>query len=55
MSNRRRTTLERQEKKMRRRCPKCGTTNIKSKDYTDAMLHICQNPKCGYPVREAKR
>lgn len=55
MSNRKLSLLERKERRlMRRKCPKCGTTNVKTTEYPDAYLHICQNEQCRFPVREVK-
>lgn len=54
MSNRKLTLLERKERRMRRKCPKCGTTNVARKDYPDEgkVLYICKNEKCHFPWRE---
>lgn len=52
--SRRRTGAERAERRGRRRCPKCRGSHFRTKEYIDADLHICQNPKCRFPIREVK-
>lgn len=55
MSNRRLSLMERKERRlMRRKCPKCGTTNVARKEYPAEAkaLFVCQNERCGFPWRE---
>lgn len=56
MSNRRRSRVSRATMKALRppKCPKCKQRGRRSKEYADAWLHICTNPKCQFPVREVK-
>jgi hypothetical protein len=52
--SRRKSLAERRERKtrIRRRCRQCNSTDIATKEYPDAWLHICR--RCQYPVREMK-
>lgn len=51
MSNRRRTPAEKAQRKAAR-CPKCKSTRRTTKEYDDALLHICSD--CQFPIREER-
>lgn len=51
MSNRRRLPSEKAARRANR-CPKCKSPDRSTKEYADALLHICN--RCQYPVREIK-
>lgn len=48
MSNRRKLKKDRGP-----RCPKCRSRDYSTKEYADAILHVCH--KCGLPRQVAKR
>jgi ribosomal protein L37AE/L43A len=52
MSNRRLTPEQRAQRAAMPRCPKCRSKSFSTKDYPDAVLHICRG--CRFPWREAK-
>jgi ribosomal protein L37AE/L43A len=54
MSNRRRSLKDRIiRKRERKTCPKCKS-QMYSQHFADAVLWVCTNPKCRFPIREVK-
>lgn len=50
--SKRKSKVERAARKNALKCPKCKSRDIQTKDYPDALLHLCQ--ACQYPVRVPK-